>query len=83
MTPTDSPADPTQPAAAQAAPAGATPAGPAPHPIDTGEIDRLVDGAHHSPHSVLGAHMTVGSRSGSFGRWPRRSSSSHRRASSP
>src|SRR5512139_466907 len=56
MTPTDPPVDPTQAAPSPAEPVPAAPKGPAPHPVDTGEIDRLVDGAHHSPHSILGAH---------------------------
>ena len=46
MTPSETPADPTPEAVA-------APAGPAKHPIDTGEIDRLVDGAHHSRSSVV------------------------------
>jgi len=28
--------------------------------IDLGELDRLVNGAHYSPHSILGAHSTDG-----------------------
>ena len=32
------------------------PAGPPKRPVDTGEIDRLVDGASASPHAILGAH---------------------------
>jgi len=27
-----------------------------PAPVDRAELDRLVDGAHHDPHSILGAH---------------------------
>lgn len=27
-----------------------------PAPVDRSDIDRLVDGAHHDPHSILGAH---------------------------
>ncbi|MDZ7577517.1 MAG: 1,4-alpha-glucan branching protein GlgB [Candidatus Nanopelagicales bacterium] len=27
-----------------------------PVPVDTSELDRLVDGAHHDPHSLLGPH---------------------------
>jgi 1,4-alpha-glucan branching enzyme len=53
------PGSPTGAAAASPARAAATPpaaSGPARHPVDTGEIDRLVDGAHHSPHAVLGGH---------------------------
>ena len=52
MTPTDSPADQPTPDPAVAPASGATaspkasaPAGPAAMPVDTGEIDRLVDGA--------------------------------------
>ncbi len=37
-------------------PKPAAAAGPAAHPVDIGELDRLVDGAHHSPHSILGPH---------------------------
>ncbi|MEY4136419.1 MAG: hypothetical protein RL205_547, partial [Actinomycetota bacterium] len=28
--------------------------------IDLGELDRLVNGAHYSPHSILGAHPADG-----------------------
>ena len=28
--------------------------------IDLGELDRLVNGAHYSPHSLLGGHLTAG-----------------------
>jgi 1,4-alpha-glucan branching enzyme len=56
MTPKDSPADRGPGKAPASGRTPATPPGPAPHPVDTGEIDKLVDGAHHSPHSVLGAH---------------------------
>jgi 1,4-alpha-glucan branching enzyme len=63
MTPTDPPVDPTPGAgkagkASQAGKSGPAeaPQGPSPHPVDTGEIDRLVDGAHHSPHAILGGH---------------------------
>ena len=31
-----------------------------PSPIDRVELDRLVDGAHHDPHSILGAHPYEG-----------------------
>ncbi len=37
------------------------PRGAARHPVDHGAIDRLVDGAHHSPHSILGPHPHDGS----------------------
>ena len=65
MTPTDptSGADKRAKAAAAAAAPGAatpsgsaTPRGPAAQPVATGDIDRLVDGAHANPHSLLGAH---------------------------
>ncbi|ABK52449.1 1,4-alpha-glucan branching enzyme [Acidothermus cellulolyticus 11B] len=29
---------------------------PRPAPVDHGELDRLVSGAHHNPHGILGAH---------------------------
>ena len=67
MTPTDSPADQPTPDPAVAPASGATaspkasaPAGPAAMPVDTGEIDRLVDGAHPNPHAILGAHPYSG-----------------------
>lgn len=28
-----------------------------PEPVDRADLDRLVDGAHHDPHSILGAHL--------------------------
>ena len=31
------------------------------HVFSTADFDRLVDGAHHDPHSILGAHKTSGS----------------------
>ena len=31
-----------------------------PRPVTTDELDRLVDGAHHDPHSILGAHLHRG-----------------------
>jgi 1,4-alpha-glucan branching enzyme len=36
------------------------PTPPAPRAIDTAELDRLVDGWHHDPHSILGAHPSSG-----------------------
>ncbi len=67
MTPSNTPADPGTPtpdaAVPPAAPAPAAPAaatGPAKLPVDTGDIDRLVDGASASPHSILGAHPYEG-----------------------
>ena len=30
-------------------------------PVDHSELDRIVDGSHHDPHSVLGPHMSGGS----------------------
>ena len=43
--------------------------------VSPGEIDRIVAGPHHDPHSVLGAHPGAGRgrSSGRCGRWPRRS----------
>ncbi|MGV1003959.1 MAG: 1,4-alpha-glucan branching protein GlgB [Candidatus Nanopelagicales bacterium] len=55
--PTEKAPAPEPVAAAVTAPAApALPAGPAKAPVETGELDRLVDGAHAGPHSVLGAH---------------------------
>ena len=34
------------------------PAGPP--PLDRDELDRLVGGAHHNPHGILGAHPVDG-----------------------
>jgi len=31
-----------------------------PVPVDRADLDRLVDGAHHDPHSILGAHPFEG-----------------------
>lgn len=40
-------------------------------PLPPAEIERLVSGAHHDPHALLGAHPTTGGRpSGCFARWP-------------
>ena len=33
---------------------------PLPRPVAFGELDRIVDGAHHDPHSVLGPHPHEG-----------------------
>jgi len=46
------------PAAKKAAAAQTPAAGSAPTPrsVDNAELDRLVGGAHHDPHSILGAH---------------------------
>ncbi len=42
-------------------PAPAQPATPAsPRPVATDELDRLVAGAHHDPHGILGAHPHEG-----------------------
>ena len=30
---------------------------PKPVKVDSAELDRLVDGAHYSPHSILGPHV--------------------------
>ncbi|MCG7322903.1 1,4-alpha-glucan branching protein GlgB [Arsenicicoccus bolidensis] len=44
-----------------AAPArSVTPTGPRPVPVHTDEINRLVHGHHHDPHSVLGPHQGDG-----------------------
>ena len=32
-----------------------------PAPLDRAELERLIDGAHHDPHSILGAHVHDGS----------------------
>ena len=65
MTPSTTPADPGKAKGGKAAKAGksakaAAPTGPAPQPQAAGEIDRLVDGASSSPHSILGAHPYEG-----------------------
>jgi len=31
-----------------------------PAPVSRTDIERLVDGAHHDPHSILGAHLSDG-----------------------
>ncbi|WP_330264375.1 1,4-alpha-glucan branching enzyme [Streptomyces griseorubiginosus] len=50
---------PAQPVAA--APATTTPAPPPEASVlDAGDRERLLSGAHHDPHSVLGAHPVVG-----------------------
>jgi len=33
---------------------------PTPEPVDTAEMDRVIDGAHHDPHSILGPHLADG-----------------------
>lgn len=30
---------------------------PTPTPVDRSDLERLTDGAHHDPHSILGAHL--------------------------
>jgi len=41
--------------------------------ISLGEIDRVIAGTHHDPHSILGAHPgPTGSSCGCCGRWPSR-----------
>src|SRR6266851_2008415 len=56
--PDPNPADPNpaDPNPAGANPAGANPAGANPADLSLGEIERIVAGQHHDPHSVLGAH---------------------------
>jgi len=39
---------------------GSTVAAPAPIGVPAAEIDRLVSGAHHDPHGILGAHLRDG-----------------------
>ena len=57
---------PVTAAAPEASPTPAAPApsvkpsGPQPVPVHTDEIDRLVHGHHHDPHSVLGPHQGEG-----------------------
>ena len=48
-------------AAKKAAPKkAATAAAPAPRVVRDEELDRVVGGAHHDPHSILGAHVGDG-----------------------
>ncbi|MBV2353053.1 1,4-alpha-glucan branching enzyme [Streptomyces sp. J2-1] len=42
------------------APDSPVPASPAPVPLDPGDRDRLLGGAHHDPHALLGAHPAPG-----------------------
>ena len=37
-----------------------TAAAPAPRPVSAQELGRVVGGAHHDPHSILGAHLHDG-----------------------
>jgi len=48
---------PARKKATDKSPAAAT---PAPRPITNEELDRLAGGAHHDPHSILGAHPHAG-----------------------
>ena len=61
--PTPSAPQPPAPAPAAVAPAAVAPAAVAPPAVLPAavapvEIDRLVSGAHHNPHAILGAHLT-------------------------
>ncbi|MFC8673569.1 1,4-alpha-glucan branching enzyme [Streptomyces griseorubiginosus] len=59
--PSATPPTPPQPVAATPAPAGPV-AAPPPEAsvLDVGDRERLLAGAHHDPHSVLGAHPVPG-----------------------
>ncbi|MFN8147245.1 MAG: 1,4-alpha-glucan branching enzyme [Candidatus Nanopelagicales bacterium] len=51
-----SPATPAAPAAPSAPAAPPAPKGPQRAPVATHDLDRVVEGRHHDPHSILGPH---------------------------